>query len=77
MKFLKFLLVFLIILHVKPIESKADVMNLQDKRQWVVIGVIVIILACLAAVIIFGGGAAFLALKDQFQEQCDYTCGTR
>jgi S1-C subfamily serine protease len=40
-------------------------MNLQDKKQWVVIGVIVIALACLAAVMIFGGGAAFLALKDQ------------
>jgi len=32
MKFLKFFLLFLVILQIKPIESKADVMNPQDKN---------------------------------------------
>ena len=39
--------------------------NIQDRRQWIVIGILVIVVACLAAVIIFGGGAAFLALQGQ------------
>jgi len=40
-------------------------MNIQDKRQWIVIGVLVIALACLAAVVIFGGGAWFLSRQDE------------
>jgi S1-C subfamily serine protease len=38
-------------------------MNVQDKRQWIVIGVLVVALACLAGVVIFGGGAWFLSQK--------------
>ena len=40
-------------------------MNNQDRKQWIVIGVLIILVACFAGIMIFGGGAAFLALRDK------------